>query len=259
MTRPPWNHSWNEPPHITGHESNVAKSRGPGRAPADPRDRTRQRRRDDTQGLRRLGRRGRPPNGRDHGDDRAETNTHASGPAARTRSSPRPFGLARKPHPPAGLRIGGGWGRNLLGGPVAAQHRGRAPLGVAHPAAEQIAALPAHLLLDYAQALDAAAAAPWDGTPHHKDNPAPRCAAGCRPARRGTATVPGARPRARDPEPAVLDPINPTAGSGSTWTPISTSAPYGEDPRPDRQSARSRALGGLASLERTVPVSREDK
>lgn len=38
-------------------------------------------------------------------------------------------------------------------------------------AAEQIAHLPPHLLLDYAHALDAAAAAPWAGAPHHKDNP----------------------------------------------------------------------------------------
>lgn len=38
-------------------------------------------------------------------------------------------------------------------------------------AAQQIAELPLQLLGDYAHALDAAAAAPWDGAPHHKDNP----------------------------------------------------------------------------------------
>jgi hypothetical protein len=38
-------------------------------------------------------------------------------------------------------------------------------------ASDQIAELPPHLLRDYDQALDAAAAAPWDGAPHHKDNP----------------------------------------------------------------------------------------
>jgi hypothetical protein len=38
-------------------------------------------------------------------------------------------------------------------------------------AADQIAALPAHLLGDYAHALDALAASPWDGAPHHPNNP----------------------------------------------------------------------------------------
>lgn len=38
-------------------------------------------------------------------------------------------------------------------------------------AAEQLAALPAHLLADYARVLDAITAAPWDGAPHNANNP----------------------------------------------------------------------------------------
>ncbi|MGH3830518.1 MAG: hypothetical protein ACRDRS_08710 [Pseudonocardiaceae bacterium] len=38
-------------------------------------------------------------------------------------------------------------------------------------AADQIDALPPHLLLDYARALDAVAVAPWDGAPHNANNP----------------------------------------------------------------------------------------
>ncbi|MBC8090945.1 MAG: hypothetical protein H7Y15_03205 [Pseudonocardia sp.] len=38
-------------------------------------------------------------------------------------------------------------------------------------AAEQLAELPAHLLVDYARVLDAIAAAPWDGAPQNADNP----------------------------------------------------------------------------------------
>ncbi|QJY51185.1 hypothetical protein [Pseudonocardia broussonetiae] len=34
-------------------------------------------------------------------------------------------------------------------------------------AAEQLAALPAHMLADYARVLDAITAAPWDGAPHN--------------------------------------------------------------------------------------------
>ncbi|MGI8815650.1 MAG: hypothetical protein ACR2G2_10370 [Pseudonocardia sp.] len=38
-------------------------------------------------------------------------------------------------------------------------------------AADQIDALPPHLLLDYLRALDAVAIAPWVGAPHHANNP----------------------------------------------------------------------------------------
>lgn len=38
-------------------------------------------------------------------------------------------------------------------------------------AAEHLAALPAHLLADYARVLDAITAAPWDGAPHNANNP----------------------------------------------------------------------------------------
>ena len=38
-------------------------------------------------------------------------------------------------------------------------------------AAEQLAALPAHLLADYARVLDAITVAPWDGAPHTANNP----------------------------------------------------------------------------------------
>ena len=38
-------------------------------------------------------------------------------------------------------------------------------------AAEQIAALPGHLLVGYARVLDAIAAAPWDGAPQNANNP----------------------------------------------------------------------------------------
>lgn len=37
-------------------------------------------------------------------------------------------------------------------------------------AADQIVALPAHLLGDFAHALDALAASPWDGAAHHRNN-----------------------------------------------------------------------------------------
>lgn len=43
---------------------------------------------------------------------------------------------------------------------------------VTYPEASgQIAELPGHLLLDYARALDALAAAPWDGMSHNSNNP----------------------------------------------------------------------------------------
>lgn len=38
-------------------------------------------------------------------------------------------------------------------------------------AAEQLAALPSHLLVDYARVLDAIADAPWDGAPQNANNP----------------------------------------------------------------------------------------